>query len=127
DESLLTGECDPVVKRVWDADGAAGRAADPAGGSVMSGSFVVAGTGAFEATKVGRAAYAAQLAAEAQKFTLVDSELRSGINSILKYMTWLMIPAGLLQVFTQLNRPGGVRSGISRTIAGLVPMVPEGL
>ena len=113
DESLLTGESDAVLKHADDA--------------VMSGSFVVAGSGAFEATKVGHQAYAAKLAEEAQKFTLVNSELRTGINSILKYMTLLMVPAGILQVVTQLNRPGGVRSGISRTIAGLVPMVPEGL
>ena len=44
----------------------------------MSGSFVVAGTGAYRATKVGREAYAAKLAEEASKFTLVKSELRSG-------------------------------------------------
>ena len=113
DESLLTGESDPVLKHGAD--------------EVMSGSFVVAGSGAFRATKVGHQAYAARLAAEAQKFTLVNSELRSGINSILKNMTWLMVPAGILQVITQLHRSGGVRSGISRTIAGLVPMVPEGL
>jgi cation-transporting ATPase E len=113
DESLLTGESDSVLKR----DG------DP----MMSGSFVVAGSGAFEATKVGHQAYAAKLAEEAQKFTLVNSELRTGINNILKYMIWLMIPAGILQVITQLNKAGGVQAGISRTIAGLVPMVPEGL
>jgi cation-transporting P-type ATPase E len=118
DESLLTGESDPVLKHVG-AEGAPGQ--------VMSGSFVVAGSGAFEATKVGRAAYAAQLAAEAQKFTLVNSELRSGINNILKYMTWLMVPAGLLQVVSQLTQHDDIRSGISRTVAGLVPMVPEGL
>ena len=55
DESLLTGEADPVDKR--------------SGDRVMSGSFVVAGGGAFRATKVGRDAYAAQLAEEASRFT----------------------------------------------------------
>lgn len=77
DESLLTGEADPVVKRPGD--------------QVMSGSFVVAGGGAFRATKVGREAYAAQLAEDASRFTLVHSELRSGISTILKYVTWMMI------------------------------------
>ena len=66
DESLLTGEADPIAK--------------DAGDPVMSGSFVVAGSGAYRATKVGREAYAAKLAEEASKFTLVKSELRSGIN-----------------------------------------------
>src|SRR3954469_5925445 len=65
DESLLTGESDPVVKHPGD--------------QVMSGSFVVAGSGAYRATKVGRDAYAAKLADEASKFTLVKSELRGGI------------------------------------------------
>ena len=51
DESLLTGEADPIHKNAGDA--------------VMSGSFVVAGTGAYRATKVGREAYAARLAEEA--------------------------------------------------------------
>ena len=46
DESLLTGESDPEAK--------------PVGATVMSGSFVVSGTGTYRATKVGRAAYAAQ-------------------------------------------------------------------
>ena len=61
----------------------------------MSGSFVVAGGGAFRATKVGREAYAAQLAEEASRFTLVHSELRSGISTILKYVTWMMIPTAI--------------------------------
>jgi cation-transporting ATPase E len=81
DESLLTGEADPVVKQPGD--------------QVMSGSFVVAGGGAFTATKVGREAYAVQLAEEASRFTLVHSELRTGISTILKYVTWMMIPAAI--------------------------------
>ena len=59
---------------------------------VMSGSFVVAGSGAYRATKVGREAYAAKLAEEASKFTLVKSELRSGINKILQFITYLLMP-----------------------------------
>ncbi|MDX3117229.1 HAD-IC family P-type ATPase [Streptomyces scabiei] len=114
DESLLTGEADPVVKR--------------AGDQVMSGSFVVAGGGAFRATKVGREAYAAQLAEEASRFTLVHSELRSGISTILKYVTWMMVPAAIGLVVTQLFvKNNGFRDSVARTIGGIVPMVPEGL
>jgi cation-transporting P-type ATPase E len=78
DESLLSGEADPVLKRIGD--------------TVMSGSFVVAGTGAYRATKVGRDAYAARLTEEATKFTLVRSELRTGISKILQFITYLLIP-----------------------------------
>ena len=114
DESLLTGEADPIPK--------------DAGDTVMSGSFVVAGTGAYRATKVGREAYAAKLAEEASKFTLVRSELRSGINKILKFITYLLIPAGLLTIYTQLfTTEAGWQQSVLRMVGALVPMVPEGL
>jgi cation-transporting P-type ATPase E len=113
DESLLTGEADPVRKE--------------AGAEALSGSFVVAGRGAMRATRVGADAHAAQLAAEARQFTLVRSELRDGVARIIKVLTYLMIPAGLLQIVVQSSVNGGVREGISRTVAGIVPMVPEGL
>ncbi|MFJ8784510.1 cation-translocating P-type ATPase [Streptomyces sp. NPDC102476] len=114
DESLLTGEADPVVKRPGD--------------QVMSGSFVVAGGGAFEATKVGREAYAAQLAEEASRFTLVHSELRSGISTILKYVTWMMVPTAIGLVISQLFvKDHAFKDSIARTVGGIVPMVPEGL
>ncbi|MFD8725264.1 HAD-IC family P-type ATPase, partial [Streptomyces sp. NPDC059629] len=114
DESLLTGEADPVVKHPGD--------------QVMSGSFVVAGGGAFAATKVGREAYAAQLAEEASRFTLVHSELRSGISTILKYVTWMMVPAAIGLVATQLLvKNNGLKDAVARTVGGIVPMVPEGL
>ena len=114
DESLLTGEADPVVKQPGDP--------------VMSGSFVVAGGGAFQATKVGREAYAAQLAEEASRFTLVHSELRSGISTILKYVTWMMVPTAIGLIISQLVvKHNELRNSIARTVGGIVPMVPEGL
>ena len=114
DESLLTGEADPVLKGIGDA--------------VMSGSFVVAGTGAYRATKVGRNSYAARLTAEARKLTLVRSELQIGINRLLRVITYLLIPVGLLIAYTQLfTARTGWRDAVLRTVGALVPMVPEGL
>ncbi|NBP83812.1 MAG: HAD family hydrolase [Mycobacteriaceae bacterium] len=114
DESLLTGEADPIAKVPGDP--------------VMSGSFVVAGAGAYRATKVGREAYAARLAEEASKFTLVKSELRSGINKILQFITYLLLPTGLLIIYTQLFLTNvGWRESVLRMVGALVPMVPEGL
>ncbi|WP_273734543.1 cation-translocating P-type ATPase [Mycolicibacterium septicum] len=114
DESLLTGEADPIAK--------------DAGGTVMSGSFVVAGSGAYRATKVGHEAYAAKLAEEASKFTLVKSELRNGINKILQFITYLLVPAGLLTIYTQLfTTHADWHDAVLRMVGALVPMVPEGL
>jgi cation-transporting P-type ATPase E len=77
---------------------------------------------------VGREAYAAKLAEEASKFTLVNSELRSGINKILQFITYLLIPAGLLIIYTQLfTTDADWRESVLRMVGALVPMVPEGL
>ncbi|WP_344164170.1 HAD-IC family P-type ATPase [Nocardiopsis rhodophaea] len=128
DESLLTGEADPVLKAPGDR--------------VMSGSFVVAGAGRFRAAKVGRHAYASRLAEEASRFSLVHSELRSGINRILKFITWALFPIGGLLIYSQLALGGevGIRKSIGDgqvsgplaealrgMVAALVSMVPEGL
>src|SRR6476620_2019040 len=113
DESLLTGEADPVHKDI--------------GQQVLSGRVVASGSGCYRATKVGSDAYAAKLADEASKFTLVHSELRSGIDKILKFITYLMIPAGLLIIYNQLFSSGeSIRPALNGLVAALVPMVPEG-
>jgi cation-transporting P-type ATPase E len=114
DESLLTGEADPVVKDDGD--------------DVLSGSAVVAGTGRVVVTKVGADNYAVKLAEEARKFTLVNSPLRNDVNRIVKWVGYLIIPVGLLLASSQfLRRDEGWRQSIISTVAGLVGMVPEGL
>src|SRR5699024_7422146 len=114
DESQLTGEADPVRHNPGD--------------ELLSGSFAKHGSGVFRAEKVGGESYAARLAAEASDFSLTDSVLMSGINSILRVITWLLIPTGLLTIFTQLTRTDApIRESILSMAAALVPMVPEGL
>jgi cation-transporting P-type ATPase E len=114
DESLLTGEADPVVKEDGD--------------DVLSGSAVVAGTGRMVVTKVGAENYAAKLAEEARRFTLVNSPLRNDVNRIVKWVGYLIIPVGLLLASSQfLRRDEGWQQSIISTVAGLVGMVPEGL
>jgi cation-transporting ATPase E len=113
DESLLTGEADPVAKDLGD--------------DVMSGSFVVAGSGAIRATGVGAEAYAFKLSSEARRFSLVKSELRTGINRIIKLVSWMMIPTAILLVSAQLAADVGAVEAVQGSVAGLVAMVPEGL
>ena len=112
DESLLTGESDPVLK----------EAGDPC----LSGSFVVAGRGRFVVTKVGEEAYAAALAKEAKRFTLVRSELRQGINWILTGVTWVVGPVIALLVWSSLRSDEEFRDALSSAVAGAVGMVPQG-
>jgi cation-transporting ATPase E len=113
DESLLTGEADPVEKSATD--------------SVMSGSFVVAGSGSMRATAVGADSYAFRLSSEARRFSLVKSELRTGINQIIKIVGWMMIPIAILLITSQLATHDGFAAAVQGSVAGLVAMVPEGL
>ncbi|MBB6545545.1 HAD-IC family P-type ATPase [Nonomuraea rubra] len=113
DESLLTGEADPVHKQPGD--------------QVLSGSFAVAGSGAFVATRVGTDAYAAKLAEEASKFHLAHSELRAGVANFIKYITWLVIPIGALLIYSQLHNSADLRTAVTGAVAGIVTMIPEGL
>ena len=114
DESLLTGEADAVVKAEGDR--------------VLSGSAVVAGTGRVQLTEVGADNYAAKLADEARRFTLVNSPLRNDVNRIVTWVGILIVPVGLLLASSQFwRRDQGWQEAIISTVAGLVGMVPEGL
>ncbi|HEX2323211.1 MAG TPA: HAD-IC family P-type ATPase [Streptosporangiaceae bacterium] len=112
DESLLTGESEPVDKQ--------------AGDRLLSSSFVVAGSGGYQATGVGAEAYAAKLAAQARRFTVVRSELVAGINQILRYVTWAIPLVAALLVISRLHTHQTVRDGATSTVAALVGMVPQG-
>lgn len=113
DEALLTGESEPLPKHPGD--------------EVLSGSLVVAGSGLVTATRVGEKAYGAQLVVEARRFTLARSELRSGIDGMLRTITWILIPTALLLAWSQLTRNGNLTDAIRGSVAGTVTMVPEGL
>ena len=115
DESNLTGESDAVPKA--------------AGDEVRSGTTVVAGTGRFFAAAVGADSYANKIAAEARRFTRTHSEIQASINTLLKYITWVIVLALPLQLFSQARAIGdqGWQQVVIRSTGGLVGLVPEGL
>jgi cation-transporting P-type ATPase E len=113
DESLLTGEAESMSKEVE--------------ASVLSGSIVVAGSGRFQATRVGADSYARRLATEARRFTLVRSELVEGTNRILQLVQWAIVPTAILLAFSQFAATDSTRRAIAGVIAGIVAMIPEGL
>lgn len=114
DESLLTGESEPIVKGV--------------NAQVMSGSIVVAGCGVVRATKVGAESYSAKLAAEAKQFRRASSELIDSTNKLLKWISWLMLIVAPLLIWGQLRLPDQTwQSSVVHAAAALVGMIPEGL
>jgi cation-transporting P-type ATPase E len=114
DEAMLSGEAEPAGKVPGDR--------------VLSGSFVVAGTGRVRASGIGESAYAARLQAQARRFSLVRSELQQGTNTILRAVTWVMVPAGILLIISQLFRSDeSLPDALRGSAGGVSAMVPEGL
>ncbi|WP_258069088.1 cation-translocating P-type ATPase [Arthrobacter sp. N199823] len=122
DESLLTGESDPVSKAPGDA--------------ALSGSAVVAGYGSARVHAVGAESYASGLTAEARRFSLVNSEIRNSINRIILYIAWALIPIIVLVINGQMSAHGGWAAAIASgqwriavvsAVASIVAMIPEGL
>lgn len=114
DESLLTGESLAVEK----------HGTDP----VLSGSVVVAGNATMRVTQVGGDAFAQRVQGDARRFSLVHSDLQQGINRILRLVTWVMVPVGLLLIISQMvqaNQP--LDEALRGSVAGVGAMVPEGL
>ncbi|HSP08980.1 MAG TPA: HAD-IC family P-type ATPase [Candidatus Dormibacteraeota bacterium] len=113
DESLLTGEATPIGKRRGDL--------------LLAGSFVSAGHGLQVAARVGEASYARSLTFEARRFKMVPSELMRGINSILRVVTWIIVPTALLLVVSQLRANPSLTDAVRGSVAGVITLVPEGL
>ncbi len=113
DESALTGESEPVPKH--DAD------------EVLSGSAVVAGSAWVLATRVGEDCWAQQITREAKDFVLTESELRRGVDSVLRVVSWMLPGLSALLVWTQLQANSSLEEGLVFSVAGVVAIVPQGL
>lgn len=113
-ESMLTGESKPVHKKYGDP--------------LLSGSFIVAGTGLEKVEKVGNECYAAQLVEKAQVKHRASSEMQVTIGRIIKVVSVAIIPLGFFlyrsQILASANDPA---NAIVRTCSGVLSMIPEGL
>jgi cation-transporting ATPase E len=112
-EALLTGESTPINKRRGDR--------------LLAGSFVSAGHGLYRATAVGESSYAQRVTSEARRFQMVRSELMRGINSILRVVTWVIVPTAALLVVSQLRASPSLGDAVRGSVAGVITLVPEGL
>lgn len=122
DESLLTGEAEPVSPQP--------------GRELLSGSIVVAGSGLARVIRVGADSYAARITSEARQFSLVNSELRTAIGRIIRWLSVGLVPIGAIVVNGQMQAAGGWPVALSTgswreaavtSVASIIAMVPAGL
>ena len=114
DESLLTGEADPVFKEVGD--------------HLLSGSFIVSGACHARVEHVGIDNYATQIANEARKRKPVTSELVTTFNKVTKFTSFLVVPLSILMLYQALGvREETLTMAIVNTSTALLGMLPKGL
>jgi cation-transporting ATPase E len=113
DESALTGESDAIPKA--------------AGDEVRSGSVVVSGNAVVHADAVGADTWIHQLLTQAKQFGLATSELRRGVDTILAWVSWAIVPIAALLLWSQLRDGDDVGEGLVSAVAGVVGLVPQGL
>lgn len=114
DESLLTGEADPVSKHPSD--------------TVLSGSIVVSGSFWYKVTAVGEKSYAHQLTSKVKVFKKAHSELLEGTNKLLGYISVIILFVAPVLIWGQLTRTNvSLQEAAVRSIAAIVGMIPEGL
>lgn len=113
-ESLLTGEADNLAKKTGD--------------ELFSGSFVTSGEAYCQVIHVGKDNYAAQITSEAKEFKRHNSELRNSLNAILKVISIIIVPLGLLLFYKQYYMVGdSIKDAVVSTVAAVLGMIPEGL
>lgn len=113
-ESLLTGEADNLVKNVED--------------ELFSGSFVTSGEACCQVIHVGKDNYAAQITSEAKEFKRHNSELRNSLNAILKVISIIIVPLGIMLFYKQFYLVGdNLKDSVVSMVAAVLGMIPEGL
>lgn len=114
DESIVTGESDPILKKKDD--------------KLLSGAVVISGNCLAKVISIGKDNYEHKLIKEASNIEKQDSYLMKSVNKILKIVTFLIIPVGVLLFVSQYFYSGqSYKEAILSSVAGVIGMIPEGL
>ncbi len=114
DESLLTGESEPIQRSQGDW--------------LMSGSFLTEGRVTAQLAAVGDESYAARLMGDAKRIKPPKSELMTDLNRLVSWISRLLVPLGLLLFVREyLTRHVPVEQAVPSTVAAMIGMIPEGL
>ena len=113
-ESLVTGESDPILKKNND--------------KLISGSFLVSGECLAKAVNVGNSSYSNKIYDEAKKYKKIESEIVGSINTIIKVMTIVILPLGVILFTSSYFRDGkDIHEAILGAGGSIIGMIPSGL
>ena len=113
-ESLITGESDPITKEVGD--------------ELLSGSFVISGTAISKVIHVGTDNYATKITQGAKKLKAQNSEIANSLTKFIKIMSFILVPLGIalfsVKYFAQHNQ---LNDTVLTVMGTLIGMIPSGL
>jgi cation-transporting ATPase E len=113
-EALLTGEADAILKKNGD--------------ELLGDSFVVSGVCYAKAIRVGMNNFSSKVIKDAKKYKKLDSQIQDGINKIIKIMSLIILPLGIILFISSYLRDGkDVSNSIIQTGASIIGMIPSGL
>ena len=113
-ESFITGEEKVITKKKGD--------------ELISGSFIVSGKGIVKVIHIGKDNYISKISSEAKYVKATNSIIYNSFDKMLKVLSMLLIPIGILFFTNQLFVTGSnVPEAIMSTVSALIGMIPEGL
>lgn len=113
-ESFITGEEENVLKKEGDM--------------LLSGSFIVSGNCICKVEHIGYDNYTARISSDTKYIKEVSSEIMRSLNKIVKTISFVIVPLGILLFARQIFLPGNTyENAVVNTVAAIIGMIPEGL
>ncbi len=120
-ESLLTGESQPVKKKKGDA--------------LLGGSFISSGSCKARVTKIGDDNYISQLSQKAKTFKQAKSELLTSLRALIKIISIFMVPIAIVMLYNNYNyyianppmNNSVIYMVITKTAGCIIAMIPAGM
>ena len=113
DESFITGEAEVQEKSVGDM--------------LLSGSFIVSGKCIAQVEHIGIDNYTSKISKEAKYIKKINSVIMSSLNTIVKFVSILIVPLGLILFLRQYHFGNGLENAVVKSAAAIISMIPEGL
>lgn len=112
-EALITGEINPITKTKGD--------------ELLSGSYVVSGQALAQVVHVGEENYTYKISKDAKYIKPIGSEIMKSLKKIIKLISYIIIPIGILFFMKQMNVSNQIDKSIVNTVAALIAIIPDGL